>query len=163
MWKKSTVSATPGGSTIAATGNTAVNVFAAPLPVAYNASTPPGLNLTARGSFIATATGFATNPTGPVDWFAAGRSVTLNIRNATNLSGTSNATTMQLNGIPSFLYPITTQQLQIDASDSGTYAFGLATLSNAGLFNCYKTPNLAAFTNSGTKGINTMPMTYTLS
>jgi hypothetical protein len=154
--------AAPGGAAIAATGNAAVNVFQAPLPITYTAGIPPGLQLYARGSFLGGVTGFSPAVTPqPVDWVANGYSVTLNVRNASNLLGTSNATTMTMINVPPMLYPITTQGFLCDVQDnSAGFQYGFASINSAGVFNFFKSPASTPFTAAGTKGVNTMPMTW---
>jgi len=119
-----------------------------------------------EGTYTATLTGCATSPTGAVKYTRNGKSVTMIVPNFTAISNTSSA---GFSGVPSFLQPITSQQISvIDVSDngnnyagyinaapSGTFSFAIkTTLTNAGSY---------TFTNSGTKGLSaTNTVSYTL-
>lgn len=156
-----TLAPAPGGTAIVWTGNAAVNIFEAPLPVVLAAGlTPTGFKLYANGSFIGTMTGYAANPTGRVDWVANGGMVSVNGNFNANLTGTSNSTSLAMLGLPSMLWPSQTQQCLAATLDNGTIAYGYVNISTGGVMNFHFSPGGANFTAAGLKGINTQPMTY---
>lgn len=144
------------------TGNTAVNIFAAPLPVAFNSGTPPGFSLYARGSFIGTLSGLTTTPSGQIDWVANGKLVSLNVNDAVSLTGTSNATTMALLGLPPMLAPPSgrVQQTLAAVENSGTFTYGAAIITAAAGITFLPGPAGGNFGATGGKGVNTQPIVY---
>ena len=112
-----------------------------------------------RGSFTATLTGFTTTVTGTVDYTIIGDVVTLSV--ATNITGTSNATTMTMTGLPADLRPAANISAIARVADSGTSLFGLAVVGSSGTITFYYGPtSSSAFTNTGTKGVTTCTMVY---
>jgi len=150
-----------GGTAIAATGSTAVNVFAQLAPLQFTSLTPIGLKFSGSGIFAAQLSGLTTTVRVLVSWQADGGNFTLWIPTA---SGTSNATSMTLLGLPSYLWPVTNQTQLCVVEDSGTVQMGLATIAAAtGLITFASSVASAAFTNSGTKAIagnNSMTFPY---
>ena len=111
-----TVGPTAKGPAISATGTSAVNVLAAPLPLTFTASTPRGLSFHGRGSFVMSLRGFATALSGVVEWVTSGKVVVL-LAEATPLTGISNSAAMSGSGIPAFLWPATPQQFLANVQD----------------------------------------------
>ncbi len=115
---------------------------------------------TATGTFTATLTGCTTSPTGTVAYTVKGNFVTLQFP---DITGTSNASTFTLTGLPSALRPVTAD---LAASvpvvlDNSAAAYGVyASVSyTTGVITFYKN---GSWTSSGTKGVNRFIMTYSL-
>lgn len=109
------------------------------------------------GSFTATLTGFTTTVTVSVTYLTDGKTVTLNIPLTT---GTSNATSMTMTGLPTTIQPSVRSDIPCMVTDSGSNAFGIASISGTTItfYNGAYTP----FTASGTKGVRYVSMTYKL-
>lgn len=153
-----TVSATPGGGAINATGNTAVNVFQAPLPFITGAGNPgPGFQFFGRGSFIGTISDPAVS--GVIDWAAYGYGVSIEPRSGA-LTGTGTTTTMTMTGIPSLLYPLTPKQDLALVSNNTVNGYGTFTLSITGVFTVFWTPAGTVFTIGGTKSLGKLAMKW---
>lgn len=110
-------------------------------------------------SFTATATGMTTSPTGTVKYVNMGSSVTINIP---AITGTSNTTALTLTGMPTAIAPSSDTDVLYRVVDSGTNYVGLARIKTTGTIEFYKDVNGAAFTASGTKGVNAYSLSYTL-
>jgi hypothetical protein len=139
-----------GAGTINATG-----VFVNGVSVAGGGAT--------TGSFTGTLTGYAVNPTGTCFWTKVGTAVTLYIP---SITGTSNATTMTLTGIPAAIQPTTTKNLLCPISDNSVGAIvGNVSVSGATFtFQKYAafngSPGSGGFTASGTKGVPSIVLCY---
>lgn len=110
------------------------------------------------GSFTGTFTGFTTVITGTCFWIRAGRFVLLTLFNAT---GTSNATTFNMTGLPAVIQPATlAQECAINNFEDNTAGcVGLAQITPvSGTVSFFKNQG-SAWTNVGTKGILTGPTT----
>jgi hypothetical protein len=154
-----TIGATPGGSEITATGNTAVNVFAAPLPFSTNTgANPAGLTLFARGAFVMTLSDPAVS--GVCYWQASGKTVTLTLPNA--LAGSATSTTMTATGLPKFLAPFQTHCTICAIENNAVAAYGMLQVTAAAGISVYTSPHAGAFANSGTKALLTTDITYSL-
>lgn len=110
-----------------------------------------------RGSFTGTLTGMTGATTGQIDYIVNGSMVWLQRSGGSAaITGTSNATTMTLTGIPAAIRPkFTTLAVCHGLIDNGSAALGgVASISSAGVatFNLAANPP-AAFTNVGTKGL----------
>ncbi len=118
--------------------------------------TTPG-HLELRSSFTGALTGMTATTTGQIDAIVNGSTVWLT-RSAgiAALTGTSNATSMTLTGIPAALQPkFTTLAVCHGLINNGSSALGgLASISSSGVITFSLADNPpAAFTNSGTKGL----------
>lgn len=129
-------------------------------------STPGGLYpaLATSGSFATTAAGFSgTAPTGTIKWHLSNGKVTLIIP---ALSGTSNAATFTLNGLPVALQPLTSQTMAANALiDNGgiATAAGIQVVPGSGFITLFISASPSAWTTSGTKGISSSTsVTYAL-
>jgi hypothetical protein len=130
------------------------NAINAGNPIIWDAGTPAGLSYRARGTFTGTITGVTAIVTGTVSWVADGKHVELSIPTA-GITGTSNATTMTLTGIPVALWPVTDQNTMANLVDNGTGSYGTALVSaGTGVITFRKDATGAVFTGSGTKGVN---------
>lgn len=113
------------------------------------------------GTFTGTLTGCTTSPTATITYVLANGVVTLSW--ATNLSGTSNAPTKTITGLPAALYPARTiNQVAMTGDNGGAYAAALMQLDTSGVMNFYKDEQGTAFTNSGTAQIRYMTFSYPL-
>lgn len=114
-----------------------------------------------EGSFTGTLTGYASGPTGTVsykviaDASGVGKKCTLRI--AADITGTSNATTMTMTGLPAAVSPTVNVRVLCDLFDnSGSYV-GVAVISASGTTITFAIdqPFVSnGFTNSGTKGLS---------
>lgn len=113
-----------------------------------------GYNYT--GSFTGTLTGCTTSPTGTIKYSVNGDVVTLEIP---AITGTSNTTSATITGMPSSLYPSTTQWPLCITTDSGTNAISRMLVQTDGtlLLNYVLS---SGFTAAGTKGIQDCTITY---
>jgi hypothetical protein len=136
------------------------NVSGALPPIVFDAATPAGFAFFGRGTFTGALTGYASPPTGTVSWFANGHEITLTIP-AAGISGTSNATTLTMTGLPQWLWPVTDQTAMANVVDSGTGSYGTAVIAAAtGVITFKKDANGSAFTASGTKAVNGTTIKY---
>jgi hypothetical protein len=154
-----TIGATPGGSKITATGNTAVNVFAAPLPFSTDTgATPAGLSLFAGGAFIMTLSDPAVS--GVCHWQASGKIVTLTLPSA--LTGAATSTMMTATGLPKFLAPFRTSDAICAIENDTVAGYGMMRVTPAAGISVYTSPRAGEFTKSGTKSLLTTDITYSL-
>jgi hypothetical protein len=112
-----------------------------------------------NNSFTATATGMTTSPTGSVKYSIVGNLVTLDIP---IITGTSNNTTFTLTGAPSIVAPATEKDVLVRVVDNGTAVVGFARIKITGIIEFFASVSGTAFTNSGTKAVNTNSISYTL-
>lgn len=108
------------------------------------------------GSFTATLSGFMTTVTGTVQWKRSGSKIALLVPSA--ITGTSNATSMNMTGMPSSIKMATTRaRVLCVVRDNGVDVLGLASIqltadSNSISFGVGAAAG--AFTGSGTKGLS---------
>lgn len=112
------------------------------------------------GEVQLTATGFSgAAPTANCFFTAKQNEVTLFIP---GFSGTSNATTMTLGTLPTYLRPTRAQNFLRPITDNGVNAVALIQVGTSGVITMFKDINGGAFTNTGTKGYSgPYPVTYT--
>lgn len=167
-----TLIVSPGGITLAAAGGVTLNGFgneAAPLTINSGFATvitkiaintwqqvTPGHN-DIRGSFTGTLSGMTGSTTGQINYMVDNSMVWLHRSGSgAGITGTSNATTMSLSGIPAVITPkFTTLAVCHGLIDNGSADLGgVASISNTGsaTFKIAANPP-AAFTNVGTKGL----------
>jgi hypothetical protein len=112
-----------------------------------------------EGTFTATLTGCTTSPTATATYTKVGKLVTISIPGVT---ATSNTTACTLTGMPAALYPAVANISQaarvIDNGNNVTS--GVAIIGATGQITFFTTLAGGAFTNSGTKGVDTMSITY---
>jgi hypothetical protein len=111
------------------------------------------------GSFTATLTGYATPPTGTVDYDVSCNLVVLRFP---SISGTSNSTSLAMTGLPSILYPVQQHTALIRVTDDGTTMVGLISINANGTVTFNSSAAAGTFTNTGTKGIAQTTITYSL-
>lgn len=108
------------------------------------------------GSFTATLSGFTPPITGTVQWKRSGSKIALLVPSA--ITGTSDATSMNMTGMPSGLKMATTRaRVLCVVKDNGTDVLGLASVQLTADSNSISFGVGAAagnFTNSGTKGLS---------
>lgn len=113
-----------------------------------------------EGTFTATATGMTTSPTGTVKYTRIGNNVTLDLP---AITGTSNATTFTLTGMPSQLRPAAVKTvLLLVADNSGAAVYGKGSIGTDGILTINKGPNGDVFTASGVKTAWAFSISYTL-
>lgn len=127
-------------------------------------ATSGGLNSMSpdTGTFTASATGFTTTPTCTCTWYKMGRIVTLNIA---GLSGTSNATTFTLTGLPAVIQVATTANQSSGAVadvNAGAQEFLATVLISAasGTITISRNESATGWTATGTKALNNCTITY---
>lgn len=153
-------------------GSTLINTptdpgYTAKLHVAGGISLDNVANANARvldwyeeGTFTATASGMTTSPTGTVKYTRIGNQVTLDLP---GISGTSNATTFTLSGMPTQLRPAAAKAALAVVQDNGAaFVYGKIVANTDGSLTLSKDANGSAFTASGTKAIAVLSVTYTL-
>ena len=110
------------------------------------------------GSFEMESTGLTTTEEVTVSYILNGRSVTLFVPNVT---GTSNATSFTITGIPSPLRPTQQQgNLLISVQDNGVRAVGIARPETTGVISFFPSLTSTSWTNSGTKTASAFNVTY---
>ena len=106
------------------------------------------------GTFTATGNGFSGSVTGTATYQRFGNIVVLQLP---NLSGTSNATTFTVTGLPSIIQPSVARICRINAVDNGSAVVDGQTVAGftaaSGTITIYKAANASGWTNSGTKAI----------
>lgn len=119
-----------------------------------------GLNAISQSSFTATATGMTTSPTGTVKYAVDNGAVTLDIP---NITGTSNATTFTLTGMPVEARPAVDKDMLCRVQDNtGAAGLGLLRVKTTGVIELYVGASGGGFTAAGTKSVSPMSVTYTL-
>lgn len=114
------------------------------------------------GSFTGTLTGYASGPTGTVNYkvtsdsSGVGKIVVLSL--SAGISGTSNATSMTMTGLPVAVSPSTAVFIPTYIIDAGANAAGAAQIAASGTtITFYKgtaPPSASGFTGSSTKGLD---------
>jgi hypothetical protein len=173
-----------GGGTIsiAAGAGVTINAFAGiPLPLTLPANCTTVIRktdintwqqttisyLSRRGSFTATLTGMTASTTGQIDYILTENTVWLSRSGSSSgISGTSNATTMTMTGLPADLRPkFDTRAVCFGVQDNSTGPLGAyTTISSAGVVTFQLAANPpAAFTAANSKGLFAgWKMTYPL-
>lgn len=117
-----------------------------------------GVDALAGSSYTGTLTGYASPPTGTIYYCKIGAHVTLFVPSAgSGLSGTSNATSMTITGMPAAIRPTRTQIVQFPGVGDNSALIGdgeqiLAQIDTAGVITFLINGSSTAFTASGTKG-----------
>lgn len=103
--------------------------------------------------FTATLTGYASGPTGTMQWVKTGRHITLSLLVA--ITGTSNATAMTMTGLPLQIQPASAKQALVMVHDAGVENIGFASISGGTITFSMGSPfSTTGFTASGTKGLS---------
>ncbi len=113
-----------------------------------------------RDSYTGTLTGCDTTPTQSIKVSKDGNVVTVD--SIVAFTGTSNAATKTVTGMPSQYRPATAKQFVARLSDNGgANVFGLATVGTNGTLTFFTDANGTGWTSSGTATISTFCVTYT--
>jgi hypothetical protein len=111
-----------------------------------------------EGTFTVTATGFTASITGTARWVKNGKAITLFIP---TLTGTSNATTMTLTGLPASIQPTQTFFEEKRMTDNGIDVTGVMRFNNAsGTVDLFSSVALGVWTALGTKTFYAAYVTY---
>lgn len=112
-------------------------------------------------TFTATATGMTTTPTGTVTAVRCGNLVTMVIP---SITGTSNATTFTLTGMPATLRPSGSSRIVLCRvqDNTGAIALGMAVIDSGGTITLYKDVAQTAFTAAGAKSTANTTVSYIL-
>jgi hypothetical protein len=132
-----------------------------------------GVLLFQAGTFTGTLTGFSgTAPSGTFHYTIANGICTISLANSANVTGTSNATTMTLTGLPAACQPATQYPVvPVFLEDATAGVFGAAAMTpGSGTVSFYRSVvsgtavqlSSTGFTASGTKGMNSTVLTYSL-
>jgi hypothetical protein len=117
-----------------------------------------------EGTYTGTFTGVTTTVTATITYVKTGGVVTLFIP---SMSGTSNATTKTITGMPSILYPVTSngnRRYPIEiVNNNSAQVLSMGNLTNAGVMNIYINPNNDAWTATGACSTGATSITYTVS
>jgi hypothetical protein len=112
------------------------------------------------GTFTVTATGFSgTAPSGTATYVIIGRQVTLVLP---ALTGTSNATTFTITGIPAAIQTSVGQFCLVPAMNNNVWDVGLVSPVASGTWSLYVNGGGTAWTASGSKGMQNCVITYLL-
>lgn len=122
------------------------------------------------GTFTATLTGCTTSPTQQATYSIANNICTVSIAGASNLTGTSNSTSMTVTGLPAVCQPAT-QEPFVPCSVEDNTALGMAMAliaPGSGTITFFRgsgspiTFSATGFTAAGTKGCDGTVLTYSL-
>lgn len=115
-------------------------------------------SLNENSTFTATGTGFTTSPTGTAIYSRFDKMVMIFLP---TITGTSNATTFTLTGIPASLIPSSDRTVFVRTVDNGgAVTVSLAVIKNDGSISIFKNVSAAAFTASGTKTLYNCMINY---
>lgn len=113
-----------------------------------------------EGSFTGTLTGYATPPTGTINYRifanAAGTGKICTLYAAAAITGTSNATAMTMTGLPAACTPSVAARLPTIVTDAGVNNSGMGEIAASGttlIFLMAAPLSTTGFTGSGTKGL----------
>lgn len=118
---------------------------------------PPFLNK--NGTFTTTLTGCTTTPSATISWEAGvdGRLVALVMP---KLTGTSNTSAATLTGLPTAIWPKSTQVLLVPVTDNNSTQLGTLSISPQGTIILGLGASSGAFTASSIKGIQACTIVY---
>lgn len=119
---------------------------------------PAGVPSYDAGTFTATATGMTTTVTGTARYVKIGTQVTLMLP---ELSGTSNATTFTITGLPALLVPVANVRAWCYVHDGTALGFSsLFLAAGSNIFTVYRNAAQGAWTASGLKAVYDPTCTY---
>lgn len=110
-----------------------------------------------EADFTGTLTGCTTSPTGTLQYTRNNNIITLRIP---TITGTSNATTATITGVPINARPAAQQICYIRVTDNGVTQDGMALIGIDGTITLWVGAGLNAFTNAGTKGVADTTISY---
>jgi len=118
------------------------------------------IDLYDEATFTATGTGFTVNPTGTARYVILEKSVLLFLP---ELTGTSNATTFTITGLPAAIQPTQTSWHPVRITDNSVDAFGLLRLNAAsGTIDLFSTAAAGAWAAANTKTLHAAWVAYGL-
>ena len=115
--------------------------------------------VSSTGSFTGTLTGCTTSPDGTLRYDISSEIITLYIP---QINATSNTTAMTITGGPDAIKPARAHRMPFIIQDNGTVQLGLIEVGIDGVLTFYSSVSLAAFTGSGTKGVELQTISYSL-
>ena len=130
-----------------------------------------GALLTTSGTFTGTLTGVSATTTGTFHYAIVGNICTVSLANASNVIGTSNSTALTMTGLPAVCQPATQQPIIPCLLEDNSIGYsGFAFVQQSGTVVFYKqvvsgssiTLGATSFTSSGSKGIDSTVLTYSL-
>lgn len=126
-----------------------------------NFSTGANNDIDEEGSYTGTLTGFTSPPTATLRFRREGRTATVYIP---TITGTSNATSCTLTGMPTNILPARAQAFSVLITDNGTNAFGWCSVATSGVMTLAPSAanNASGWTNSGTKAIVEQTVKFSL-
>jgi hypothetical protein len=148
---------------LAATGDSFVKngVVRVPSGVNFNSSGGDTLSYYDEGSYTGTLTGMTGSVTLTMRFVRVGKLVTLVAETASQVTGTSNSTTMTMTGMPSALYPVAAVYGIANVKDNDNFSFGTFEINTSGVVTFGKSAGaLDNFTSSGTKGLGALSVSY---
>lgn len=113
------------------------------------------------GSFVTSLTGCTTDVSGTAIWSRATIDGPITIQ-FVDISGESNADSAFITGLPSPLWPATTQTMIVRTYENSALGFAIMTIGSDGLIQLYASVDSPTFTTSGTKGLAQSCVTYML-
>lgn len=126
----------------------------------------------ASGTFTGTLTGVTGTVTGTFHYTIVGNICTVSLANSANVSGTSNATSMTVTGLPAACQPATQNPLvPVFVEDNGVGVLAVASIApGSGTITFLKAVvsgtavgfSSVGFTSSGTKGLDSTVLSYSL-
>lgn len=112
-----------------------------------------------EATYTGTATGMTTSPTGTVSYTLTGNEATLNLP---EITGTSNATTFTVTGMPAEARPASRKTVLGRAQDNGGAIVPVRIdIETTGVLTIYANADAGAFTASGSKTLAECSVTYT--
>jgi len=114
-----------------------------------------------EGSFTGTLTGCTTAPTTTVYVTKIGNAIIFHFDG--DLTGTSNAATKTVTGMPAAYFPARAVNFTTPVKDNGgSFVYGQVFLNTSGVFNYTIDAGANSFTSSGTASVKKMSGSYTL-
>lgn len=118
-----------------------------------------GLTFGMSGGFTATLTGVAETVTGTAYWNLSDHTACVWFP---GLTGTSNSSAATITGLATYVYPDRTQYVAALVENDGALTWGVAEISSTGTITLYPTPAMGSFVGSGTKGLHSTTVVFSL-
>lgn len=151
---------TNGSNAHTINGTMTINHLVTMNSLAFAGSNNTVLSFHSAGSFVGTLTGCATAPTTTFYYVRIGNMVVLGASGS--LTGTSTTTSMTITGLPAHLYPASNKIVPHIVLDAGVGVMGRMDIDASGLMTFYSSPDGAAMTGSGIKGVYGLFGVYTV-
>jgi hypothetical protein len=111
-----------------------------------------------EGTFTATGTGFTAGVTATAQYVRVGKLATLRLP---DLSGTSNATTMTVTGLPAAMSPTAVIRQPVVIQNNGAYALGMMQITGTTI-DVFSTGGFTGFVATGAKALISTAIAYPL-